>query len=231
MRYQLGITPDWFRDIDTGFEVISVIVTFLIAATAYKFYKLTDEKRYKWFSASFFLIAVSYFFKILTNIIVYNEALGTQTLGKFTYTVQYVHEYYYFEIIGTLAFRFFMLAGLFGLYYIICKCQDKKSIPIIIVLIFLTTIFSNIQYFAFHITAALFLGMIVWQYYVNCKVQNKAKNITLRSPITAFSILLLSQLIFSLLFLTPEAYVVGETVQLIGFLPLLYNYIQLVRGK
>lgn len=231
MRYQLGITPDWFKDIDTGFEVISVIVIFLIAATAYKFYKLTDEERYKWFSASFFLIAISYFFKILTNIIVYNEELGMQTLGKFTYTVQYVHEYYYFEIIGTLAFRFFMLLGLFGLYYIVCKCQDKKSVPIIIVLIFLTTIFSNIQYFAFHIIAALFLGLIVWQYYLNAKLQNKSKNITLRSPIIAFSILLLSQLIFSLLFLTPEAYVVGETVQLIGFLPLLYNYIQLVRGK
>ena len=135
MRYQLGITPDWFKDIDTGFEIVSLLATFLIAATAYKFYKLTDEVRYKWFSASFFLISASYCFKIFTNLIVYNEEWGMQTLGKFTYTVQYVHEYYYFEIFGTLAFRFLMLVGLFGLYYIICKCQDRKSIPIILFLI------------------------------------------------------------------------------------------------
>ncbi len=230
VRYQLGITPDWFRDIDTGFELISIFVTFIIAATAYKFYKLTDEERYKWFSVSFFLIAVSYFFKIFTNIIVYNEQLGTQTLGKFIYTVQYIHEYYYFEIIGTLAFRFFMLLGLFGLYYIICKCQDLKSIPLIILLIFLTTIFSNIQYFAFHITAAMLFGLIVWQYYLNIKVQKK-QLLTARSPVVAFGALLLSQLIFSLLFLTPKIYVIAEIVQLIGFLLLLYNYIQLVRGK
>ena len=230
MRYQLGITPDWFKDIDTGFEVVSLLATFLIAATAYKFYKLTDEVRYKWFSASFFLISISYLFKILTNLIVYNEEWGTKTLGLFTYTVQYVHEYYYFEIFGTLAFRFLMLVGLFGLYYIICKCQDQKSIPIIIILIFITTIFSNIQYFAFHLTAALLLGLIVWQLYCNMKEQKKQK-LTARTPIVAFGILLVSQLLFGLLFLTPEMYVVGEVVQLFGFLLLLHNYIQLVRGK
>ncbi len=228
MRYQLGITPDWFKDIDTGFEVVSLIATFLIAATAYKFYKLTDEVRYKWFSASFFLISISYFFKILTNIIVYNEEWGTKTLGLFTYTVQYVHEYYYFEIFGTLAFRFLMLVGLFGLFYIICKCQDQKSVFIIIFLIFMTTIFSNIQYFAFHLTAALLLGLIVWQLYYNMREQ---QTITVRTPIIAFSVLLISQLLFGLLFLTPEMYVIGEVVQLFGFLLLLYNYIQLVRGK
>ena len=228
-RYQLGITPDWFKDIDTGFEFVSLIATFLIAATAYKFYKLTDEKRYKWFSVSFSIISLSYLFKILTNLVVYNEQWGTRTLGKFVYTVQYMHEYYYFEIVGTLVFRFLMLLGLFGLYYLICRCQDKKTIPIVVFLLILTTIFSNIQYFAFHLTAAVILSLIVYQYYQNYKAMKK-KKMTFQNPLIAFSVLLISQLIFALLFLNPKVYVVAEIVQLVGFLLLLYNYIQLVRS-
>lgn len=230
MVYQLGITPDWFQDIDTLFEAVSIIITFLIGATVYKFYKLTAEKKYQWFSVSFFLIALAYVFKILTNIIVYNEETGTKILGQFTYTVKYIHEYYYFEIFGTLAFRFVMLLGLFGLYYLICKCQDKKSIPIIVFLLFFTTIFSTVEYFAFHLTAALFLFFIVLQYCENCKKMKKdAWRIT--NPVFAFSVLLLSQLIFTLLFLTPKVYVVAEIVQLLGFLFLLYNYLLLIQGK
>lgn len=227
--YQLGITPEWFQEIDTLFEAISIFVTFLIAFTAYKFYKLAGEEKYKWFSISFFLIALAYIFKILTNFFVYNEEQVRQTLGGYTYIVSYIHEYYYIEIFGTLAFRFFMLIGLFGLYYIINKCQDKKTIPIIVFLIFLTTIFSNVQYFAFHLTAALILGLIVWQYYDSCKRQKKT--FTLCNPVIAFSALFLSQLIFALLFLTPKVYVVAEIIQVFGFLLLLYNYVWLVWKK
>lgn len=230
MYYQLGLTPDWFQDIDTLFEIVSILVTFLLAATTYKFYKLTGENKYKWFSSSFFLITLSYVFKILTNLIVYNEQLGTKVLGEYTYTIQYVHEYYYFEIFGTLAFRFLMLLGLFGLYYVICRCQDRKTIPIVIFLLFITTIFSNIQYFAFHLTTALFFCLIVLQYYSLCQEQKK-KILHLCNPMVAFSLLLLSQLVFGLLFLTPKIYVFAQIIQLCGFLLLLYNYIKLVRTK
>ncbi len=224
--YQLGITPYWFQEIDTLFEAVSILVTFLIALTAYKFYRLTTEEKYKWFSASFLLIALGYVFKILTNFFVYNEQQVRQTLGQYTYTLNYIHEYYYIEIFGTLAFRFLMLMGLFGLYYLINKCQDKKTIPIITFLIFLTTIFSNVQYFAFHLTAALILGLVVWQYYDSCKKQKKT--LTLCNPIVAFGFLFVSQLIFALLFLTPKVYVIAEIIQLFGFLLLLYNYMRLV---
>ena len=132
-------------------------------------------------------------------------------------------EYYFFEIFGTMGFRFFMLLGLFGLFYLICKCKDKKSIPIIILLFFLITIFGRWVYFSFHITAALILAMIVWQYYQNWRRTKKACY-----PFWAFAILLLSQIIFCLLFLTPKVYVIAETVQLGGFLLLLYCYIKLV---
>ena len=230
MYYQLGLTPEWFKDIDTLFEFVSIVVTFLLAAATYKFYKLTEETKYKWFSASFFLIMISYVFKILTNIIVYNEQLGTQVLGKYTYTVQYMHEYYYFEIFGTLAFRFLMLVGLFGLYYIICRCQDRKTIMLMIFLLFFTTIFSNIQYFTYHLTAALLLAVIVHQYYELCR-QQKKKLFHFSNPMIAFGALLLSQIVFSLLFLTPKIYVFAEIIQLFGFLLLLYNYIRMVFGK
>ena len=223
--WRLGLTPDWFKDIDTGFEIVSILVTLLIAAASYKFYKLTNEQKYKWFSLSFFAITAAYVFKILTNIIVYNEQwIGQEILGKYTMTYQYVHEYYYFEIFGTIAFRFLMLVGLFGLYYIICKCKDKKTIPIIVFLLILTTIFSTVQYFAYHLTAALLLGMIMWQYYKNWKKYPKAGH-----TFVAFALLFVSQIIFSLLFITPKIYVLAEIVQLTGFLFLLYNYFKLVR--
>ncbi|MFA6888796.1 MAG: hypothetical protein WC254_04855 [Candidatus Woesearchaeota archaeon] len=224
--YQLGLTPDWFQDIDTLFELISIIVTVLIATIAYKFYRLSSEEKYKWFSLSFLLIAVGYIFKILTNFFVYNEQLITHTLGLYTYTVQYIQEYYYIEIFGTLAFRFFMLVGLFSLYYLVNKCQDKKTIPLVLFLILITTIFSTVQYFAFHLTAALILGLIVWQYSDICK--KLKKTLTLCNPIVAFGVLFISQLVFALLFLTPKIYVVAEVIQLCGFLLLLYNYISMM---
>ncbi len=222
--WRLGLTPDWFREIDTIFEIVSIIVTFLIAIASYKFYRITIDKKYKWFSLSFFSVAIAYFFKILTNIIVYNESwIRQEILGRNTLTYQYVHEYYYFEIFGTIAFRFFMLIGIFGLYYIICKCKDRKTIPLVTFLLLLTTLFSTVQYFAFHITAALIFGSIIHQYWLNWNVQKK-----LYETYYAFGLLFLSQIIFTLLFLTPKVYIYAEMVQLLGFLTLLYVYIKLV---
>jgi hypothetical protein len=222
--WRLGLTPDWFRQIDTGFEIVSIIITFLIAIASYRFYKITGEKKYQWFSLSFFAIAAGFIFKTFTNIIVYNEQwIGKKVLGANTLMYQYVHEYYYFEIFGTITFRFCLLLGLFGLYYVICKCEDHKTIPLITFLLVLTTLFSTVQYFAFHLTAALLLGTIMYQYYQNWK-----KKKIIYGTYYAFGILFLSQISFSLLFLTPKIYVLAETLQLIGFLFLLQIYINLI---
>jgi uncharacterized membrane protein len=227
--WRLGLTPDWFRDIDTGFEFISIVVTFLIALAAYRFYVLTGEKKYKWFSLSFFSMMVAYVFKILTNIVVYNEQwIGQKILGPNRLMYQYIHEYYYFEIFGTIAFRFFILLGLFGLYYIICKCEDKKTLPIIGFLLLLTTLFSTVQYFAFHLTAALILGTIVYQYYQNWKSSKKKK---IYNTAYAFGLLFASQIAFSLLFITPKIYVLAEVIQLGGYLFLLQIYYKLALIK
>ncbi|MDP3919019.1 MAG: hypothetical protein Q8Q35_03925, partial [Nanoarchaeota archaeon] len=52
--------PIWFRGIDTIFTFVFALITLLVAMLSYKAYRLTEEKRHKYFTMAFFLISAAF---------------------------------------------------------------------------------------------------------------------------------------------------------------------------
>lgn len=219
-------SPKWFYGIDSMFEIISVIVTLLIAFLGYKLYKFSKQAKYRYLAACFFTIAVSFMFKILTNISVYYEVLQKRIFGELTIVYLTLEKSELLAYIGFFSHRFLFLMGLVGLFYILHKYKDMKLLMLLAYLMFSTTFWSMRNYLFFHATVILMLVLIVSFYLMRYR-ERKTKHIL--ALLMVFSSLLLSQLSFIFVALNIHLYVVGEILQLIGFLVLLYYFVMVLR--
>ena len=218
--------PSWFHGIDTTFEIVSIVVSFLIFYFSYKTYKLTSQKKYLIFSISFLLIAISFFFKIISNMIIYSKELQSNMIGMFTLYFYTINRYEWFNFLSIFLYRFLMLIAFMIILLLCIKIKDKKLIAILIYFIIISTLFSSSSYFIFNLTLAIVLGFISYFYYHNY-LNRKSKN----SMIVAFSFIFIfiSQLFFMFLIFSKGIYVLGEILQLFGYLLLLYTYICIIR--
>lgn len=219
---QFLLHPTWFYNIDSAFEVVSVIVTAAIALYSLRIYSFTKENRHKYFGLSFLAISIAYLCKILTNVVLYQKM--QEVGGIVTVTKYALHALPIFSIFGLFSYRIFMLLGLAGIYLLLSQSRERSHIVLIVYFIVITTLFSGYAYFIFHMTAALLLMYIVGFYYQRSR-QGQGKS---RSLVAAFSCILISQLAFIFIFLNSKLYVLGESFQLLGFLILLYEYYHLV---
>jgi len=217
---EILFSPQWFYNIDSAFEVVSVVVTAAIALYSLKIYYFTKDNRQKYFGLSFLAISLSYLAKIMTNVVVYRTVQETGPIITITKVV--LGTIPLLTVTGLFMHRILMLAGLSGIYLLLSNCREKNRAVVIAYFILVTTLFSGYAYFVFHMTAALFLMYIVL-FYHDREGKKHCNAITL-----AFGFLLLSQIAFVFIFLGAEIYVVGEVLQLLGFIILLYKYYKLV---
>ncbi|MBS3136959.1 hypothetical protein J4232_00875 [Candidatus Woesearchaeota archaeon] len=223
-------SPEWFHGIDSIFEIVSIIVALLIALYAYKIYKFSKVNKYKFFSWAFLLIAIAYIFKILTNLTLYKQNIIEKTIGNLTFTFLTVQKTELFLVWGYLLFHFFMIIGLIGIYLVIDKQAkeqaNKKIVILLTFLAFLSAILSHFYFIIFHITNILVLSFITMIFYNNCrkKCTKATKLIT-----SAFFLVLISQIFFIMILFNPNYYVLGEIVQLIGFIILLISYFMVLK--
>jgi hypothetical protein len=85
---EIVYSPKWFYGKDIAIDIIGIVILFLIAFFSLKYYRLSKNKNYLFLSASFFMISLSYFFKIITNFTIYYQVLQTKRFifGTITYT-------------------------------------------------------------------------------------------------------------------------------------------------
>lgn len=222
-------SPRWFYGVDCIAEVSALIITLLIAFFGYKLYRFSKDPKYKYFFLSFFTLAAAFFFKILTNINVYYEVTKQQLLGSLTLTYTALESSDLLVSVGFIGYRFLFLAGFMGLFYLLYKHRDRKLFLIMLWLILIATWFSLSNYFFFHATAILFLGLLFLYYFNASKTAVKKKLRSFVYMSYTFMFLVLSQLSFIFVFISSHLYVIGEILQLIGFFLLLYNFIMILR--
>lgn len=231
-------SPRWFFGVDAIFESIAIIATILLSLTCLKLYKFTKKATHKYFSLSFFFLALAFIAKVLTNILLYFPNLREMTVGFILDKYYLLNQTNFVYAIGTTAFRFFMLAGLLGIFWIIGKSHEKNKMLLLIYFIAVVSavsIFSVIAlgmviplYPLFHTTAALLLAYIAYFYYFNYLVKKKKATLYI---FLSFLFLCLSQLIFNLVMIDLRVYVIAELLQLSGYFLLLYEYCLLIRKK
>lgn len=219
-------SPEWFYGIDSLFELFFIVVTLLISYYAFKLFKFSKNNNYKWFSLSFLLFSLAFLFKIFTNITVYSKFFERTTTGMINLLFFSINQYELFYIIGYLGFRFFILLGLIGIYMVLYKNTSLNDMVIYSWLFFLVCILSHYQFVFFHLTAFLLIMLIVI-YYMGYYIDKK--NDSSLFTLIAFIFLLFGQVFFIFTLINNFYYVLGEIMQLFGFLILLLIYIWVTR--
>ncbi len=226
MAYVFG--PTWFYGIDYIFDLVSVIVGLLISYVAYKTYRYTSQKKYFYFSASFFLVALAFISKILATIPVYSKELKVETVGLVTVTSQAINKVTWINQFGISIARLIMLFAFLILVLVSLKIKDKKIILLLIYLLIISTTLVSASYIVFHVTLFLMLGILFLSYRRNYL---KVKSLNAKMVMYSFFALLLSQVFFIFEGLVKNFYVVGESIQLVGYLMLLIAMIRMLLLK
>lgn len=226
---QLVFTPRWFYGEDIAIDLISALVSFLIAFFCVKYYRINKNKNYLWLVTSFIVLGLSFLFKLATNFSLYHLVYTTKQIGDFTLTYQSLITSNTIFNYGFLFYRVFTLIGLFILYEIYQKEHSKSNIFLIISLILIATYFGISAYYIFHLISLILLILISLQY---CKNYYKSRNITTKLLACSFVIITLSQFFFIFTKVNPMFYVTAEIIQFVGYVILLITFILVLKyGK
>jgi len=226
----LAFSPEWFFGKDVVIDLFSVLTLFLLTYFSLKYYKLGSSRKYLYLCISFFVIGVSFVLKILSNIAISHytvseaphDVLINSTLGL-------IPSYWAIAWILLLLYRVLMLVGLYGLYSTYSDEPEKSQIVFTIFLLVIAAYFTRFSYFIFHLVALVLLGFITWRYLMNYK---RTKLSTAKLLVYGFALITISQIFFVFTGLNPVLYVIGEIIQLLGFVSVLFTLILVLKhGK
>jgi hypothetical protein len=225
---QIRFSPQWFFGYDAAVDIISVIVISLIAFYAYKIFKFTDNKRDKYFALSFFAMALAFVAKLVMNFIIYYPRANEVAYQGVNVIVNYTGQSRMAYVFGFAFYRFLMLLGLLGIYYLVTKEKNRYNIAMTVMLSIMIILFAGSQYFVFHVFSAIILAGIVYNYLWHFRNKKSTERLMVG---WGFAAIFISQLVFILTTIHDYFYVAGQLVQLIGFLFLSYTYYSIVFKK
>lgn len=227
--FSLYSTPLWFHGFDIIFEAIGLIICLLIAGYSYKLYKRTNESRFAYFSLAFISLSVGFIFKAITSAVLY--FIAVREVAAMVLAPVAGEGLIFADLLYRSAF-FIEMAAFLGafllLFFISQKARERlrawheiSQIVLFIYLLILISAVANFKYFVFYLTSVVLLALITLNYYKNyLNSQNKNTLYVMYG----FLFLLLGNLLFIFVFIDDDAYVVGEILQLVGFLVLLMTY-------
>lgn len=218
-------SPKWFWGEDIFIDAIALLVLLSIAVFATRYYKIKKSRNYLYLALSFYLIALSFFSKILINFTIYYQVLHTQIIGSIEYTQVILKSSEVLAVSGLFFYRLFTLLGFFVLYSIYEE-QSKANVILMVYFIVISIFFSKEEYYIFYLTSFILLGVISNRYYRNYR-KNKKKTSGMLAA--SFSVITLSQIFFMFVNFTKHFYVVGEVIQLIGYIILLVAFVTVLK--
>lgn len=214
-----------FYGLDSLFEFLVVIVASIISLYSYKVYKLLKNKNFKYFSLAFLFIAVSFGFKILSNLTLLHRVAITNlnTVIIITSQFQYMR---LIQFISFILYKTFYLLGVLFLFFIATKTKKQNKFMFIYLsfLVILLSIFIN---FIFYLTLVFILTFLTSYYYENYK-KNKLTNSFL--VFLGFLLLSISQLALIFSGFNPFIDLFGDSLMLLGFLVLLINQVKIKKS-
>jgi hypothetical protein len=227
--FEIVYSPTWFFGKDLMIDAVGIIILFLIGLFSLRYYKIKPVKKtYLWLALSFFMISLSFLFKILTNFRIYYDVDVTRQIAGTLYSYDLVRYTDILFFIGTLAHRVFMLLGLYALYSIYNEHSRSEALFSAYLLVIIA-VFTHTNYYIFHITSFILVALIAWKYLQNYR---KSRSLPAKLLAASFGIITLSHLLFCFILFSQLLYVAAEIIQLIGFLLLLITFIKVLKdGK
>ncbi len=108
------------------------------------------------------------------------------------------------------------------------RLKDKKIIATSFYFVIITTILSMKMFYALYATLAVLLGSIIVYYYKNYKQKKSRSSMFV---FLAFVFIFISQFFFIFMLYSKQIYVVGEVIQVVGYLLLLIAFIMVFKKK
>ncbi|MFA6072985.1 MAG: hypothetical protein WC758_02655 [Candidatus Woesearchaeota archaeon] len=221
--------PEWFSGPDFIVDLVSVLVLLLIGFFSWKYYIIDKTKKHLHLFVAMVILGISFLFKIFTYFLLYLTTFNVQiyqTLGRLIYYVEPSN--FYFSI-AFITYSLLTLIGFFILYSIYEQNISIKTTILTLYFMLALAIFSENAYIFMHLTALILTLMIAHSLWRNCK-KNKLKSTMWLA--TSFLILSISRIFFILANLNPSMYVLGELIQLFGYIILLLIFISVLQhGK
>lgn len=223
------VNPTWFYGIDTLFEVISLMVAFLVGYFGYKAYKLTNDKKYLYFASAFFIISVSFFIKIITNVVVEYQTVRQMVYGLLVVTMYTTKRFDLLYWYGLILYKMLMISALIIIFLLSARIKDAKIALLLFYFAFLASVFSHYSYYVYHTTSAFLFAMIAYCHSKNSRIKKIKKRGSANFVNVSFILLFLSQISFIFISVHDSFYVIGEIIQLTGYLFLLYAFILVLK--
>jgi len=214
-----------FYGIDSLFEFLVIIVASIISLYSYKVYRMLKNKNFKYFSIAFLFIAISFIFKILSNLTILHRVEITNLNSVIVITSQF--EYMrLIQFASFIIYKTLYLLGALLLFFIATKTKKQNKIMFVYlsILVIILSIFMN---FVFYLTLVFILTFLTSYYYENYK-KNKLTNSFL--VFLGFFLLSISQLVLIFSGFRPIVELTGDMLMLAGFLVLLINQIKIKRA-
>jgi len=220
---QIDYGPQWFYLPSLIIDFIAFLVLSLISIYGFKYFKMSKKVNYLNLSRAFFLLCLSFLFKLLTNVTVYYDSIKDSYRDiAIVSTLETIRSFNILSILTFSAFVLLQLLGLYFLYNIYNKNNSTSHVFLMVYFVLLSTYLSNFDYYIFHLTALFLLGILSLIYLKNYKTSGY-KNAKLL--FYSFFILSLSQVFFITLSLSEYSYVIAEILQLIGYYVMLLVWI------
>ncbi|MBU2615574.1 MAG: hypothetical protein KKC19_00555 [Nanoarchaeota archaeon] len=222
---KIVFTPDWFLGKDILIEFFSFVVLLIFSILSIKGYRLKKNKSLLGLGIGFGLIALAKLSSVFTKLVLYYDSAPVQAVGQAIMTSQVFSSLDIFYYAGFFFYSFLTLMGFFVIYKIPHKKVYGGDYVLILYFIVISSILSKDLFYLFHLTAFLFLVLIVVNY---LKIYQKNGFENTLMLIIAFSILALSQLIY-ILSKVGMFFALSNIMELISYTILLFLIIRIIK--
>jgi hypothetical protein len=193
---------------DCATEIISMFVSFLVAFMGYKTYKLTSEKKHKYFAVSFTIIGISFIVLLATNLILLFQTNIGNLLNVFN------RGYFVYSLLITIGYIVLVILSL--------NINNKAALFLLLTVI-ISFVLSLDNALLFHLLTTLALLFVVPSFFSNYR----SKKTTLSLLVfISFVFMLIARSLLVFVSYSNIMYNISNIIQLVGFVILFYVIIR-----
>ena len=204
--------PVWFFGVDASLEAFAVIIALSVAIASFKVYRMTREKRFAYFTASFVLLTLSFLARAITDALLEEIVLKVPSA---------MNGLIFFS--GYVSHILLALTAYLLLIIITHKITDKRIIALLFLILVPSLLISGSYFLSFYGLSAIFLAFVTLAYFQNYRKVCSAASCLV---FIAFALITVAQVLFLLESVRQYLYVLAHIVQAAGYLALLVALIK-----
>ncbi|MBN2421567.1 hypothetical protein JXB27_04785 [Candidatus Woesearchaeota archaeon] len=211
----------WYRMFNTSTQLLGVVVAFMISYLGFKAYRLTRDKKYKYFFIGFFFMGASFLANAVLNIIIQSGNIGYFLEKRYEPFIAPLFGGYYFLLIG-------MMLAYVSLAILYSGAGSSKNVGLFYFWALVIGAYSFKESVLFNTLCGMILSFVVLYSFDKYRAnQNKS---TLLTYLAFFCLFLFHALVW-LQQVMPVFLIVRQIILLLGLVMLLAPMLRIFYGR